>query len=131
MRLLEEARLALFFTRAASAGVGSFDGHIVVARHEVDFTAPLHWRPAPVLVNTWVSRIGGASFTLGYTIGEPDAAQKVYARATTVMVTFDPGPSRTRRLTEAERTFLENYLDPPSPVGSGSGQEPGAAVGGQ
>ena len=65
MRLLEEARVALFFTQASADGVASFEGHIVVARHEVDFTAPLLWRPEPVRIDTQVTRIGGASFTLG------------------------------------------------------------------
>jgi acyl-CoA thioester hydrolase len=115
MRLLEEARVALFFTRATAAGVASFDGHIVVARHEVDFTAPLLWRPAPVEIDTHVAHIGGASFKLAYTITEPEAAEPVYVRATTVMVTFDPESSRTRRLTEAERDFLAEYTDPDAP----------------
>jgi acyl-CoA thioester hydrolase len=123
MRLLEEARVALFFTRASAAGVESFDGHIVVARHEVDFTAPLLWRPAPVQIDMHVARIGGASFTLAYTISEPDAAEQVYVRATTVMVTFDPELGRTRRLTEVERSFLDGYTE--------SGEQPGTAVGGQ
>jgi acyl-CoA thioester hydrolase len=132
MRLLEEARVALFFTRASAAGVESFDGHIVVARHEVDFTAPLLWRPAPVLIETSVARIGGASFMLAYTIAEPEAAEQVYVRATTVMVTFDPELGRTRRLTEAERSFLDDFTNPATPEPpSASGQQPGAAVGWQ
>jgi len=130
MRLLEEARVALFFTHASAAGVDSFDGHVVVARHEVDFTAPLLWRPAPVQIDTRVARIGGASFTLGYTIAEPEAPERVYVRATTVMVTFDPELGRTRRLTDAERSFLDDFTDPAT-TGPASGQQPGAAVGGQ
>jgi acyl-CoA thioester hydrolase len=122
MRLLEEARVALFFTRASAAGVESFDGHIVVARHEVDFTAPLLWRPEPVRIDTHVARIGGASFTLGYTIAEPDEAERVYVRATTVMVTYDPALARTRRLSEAERSFLADFADPTTAdASSGSG----------
>jgi acyl-CoA thioester hydrolase len=111
VRLLEEARVALFFTRAAAAGVASFDGHIVVARHEVDFTAPLHWRPEPVRIDTHVARVGGASFTLGYTISEPDRSEQVYVRATTVMVAFDPDLGRPRRLSEPERSFLAEYVN--------------------
>jgi acyl-CoA thioester hydrolase len=110
VRLLEEARVALFFTYAAAAGVGSFDGHIVVARHEVDFTAPLFWRPEPVRIDTHVARIGGASFTLGYTITEPDDVEQVYVRAMTVMVTFDPDVGRPRRLSDDERSFLAEYV---------------------
>lgn len=132
MRLLEEARVGLFFTRASAAGVESFAGHIVVARHEVDFTAPLLWRPAPVRIDTHVARVGGASFTLAYTIAEPEQAERVYVRATTVMVTFDPDLGRTRRLTEAERSFLDDYTDPARPGSpSASDQQPGAAVGRQ
>ena len=132
MRLLEEARVALFFTKAAADGVTSFDGHIVVARHEVDFTAPLLWRPDPVRIDTHVTRIGGASFTLSYTIAEPEEAGRVYVRATTVMVTFDPEFGQTRRLNEAERDFLAAHADPATPGPSGaSDQQPGAAVGGE
>jgi acyl-CoA thioester hydrolase len=110
--LLEEARVALLFTRATAAGVASFDGHVVVARHEVDFTAPLLWRPEPVQIDTRVARVGGASFTLAYTIAEPAAPERSYVSATTVMVTFDPELRRTRRLSEAERAFLADYTDP-------------------
>jgi acyl-CoA thioester hydrolase len=132
MRLLEEARVALLFTRATAVGVRSFEGHVVVARHEVDFTAPLLWRPEPVQIDTRVAHVGGASFTLAYTVAEPTGPEQSYVRATTVMVTFDPELRRTRRLTEAERRFLDDYTDPaaPGPQPS-SGEQPGAAVGGQ
>lgn len=111
VRLLEEARVALFFTRASAAGVDSFYGHIVVARHEVDFTAPLVWRPEPVQIDTEVTRVGGASFSLRYTIGEPDGVGTPYVKATTVMVAFDPVEKRARRLTDTERGFLTEYTE--------------------
>lgn len=103
---MQEARVDLLFTREGDAG-GLANG-VVVAQQQIEYLAPMGWRPELISVETWVTHIGGASFTLSYEIKDEST---VYARASTVMVAFDlanPGP---RRLNEAERALLATYQD--------------------
>lgn len=119
VRYLEEARIDLMFrlaeeaaaeeTAAGSASPAeSFKGGSVVARHEIDYLRPLVHRHTPVVVETWVTKINAASATLDYEIKD---AEEVYARARTVIVPYDLERARPRRLTAAEKSFLEGYFD--------------------
>ena len=40
----------------------------VAHRHEIDYKAPLVFRPEPVPIDVWVSRLGNSSFELRYEI---------------------------------------------------------------
>ncbi|MCQ4081858.1 acyl-CoA thioesterase [Streptomyces sp. RB6PN25] len=108
LRYLEEARIDLSFRLAPKAGDGSFSGGSVVARHEIDYLRPLVHRYEPVTVETWVEKMGAASVTYAYEIKD---AEQVYARATTVVVPYNVAEQRPRRLTPAERAFLDAYRD--------------------
>jgi acyl-CoA thioester hydrolase len=116
LTLLEEARVALFFTAAAEQGVTTLEGDVVVARHEIDYVAPLTFRPEPVPVQTWVERVGAASATIAYSVNDGDT---VYARARTVVVAFDPAGGHTRRWTDVERGWLEGFYDEAAAVADG------------
>jgi acyl-CoA thioester hydrolase len=109
LRYLEEARVDWMFTRATAAGVHAFSSFgTVVSRHEIDYKRPLIFRPEPVRVETWVRMIKPASFTVAYEVRDDD---HVYAVASTVLVPYDLAESRPRRITDAERGYLEEYLD--------------------
>lgn len=122
LRYLEEARIDLMFRlageaaeAAADAGGGdvrrgqpSFTGGSVVARHQIDYLRPLVHRHQPITIETWVTKVGGASATLAYEIKD---GHTVYARASTVIVPFDMAHQRPRRLTPTERSFLATYVD--------------------
>ncbi|GAA1958286.1 thioesterase family protein [Kitasatospora viridis] len=113
LRYLEEARIDFMFHRAAEAGAGEFAGGSVVARHEIDYKLPLVHRPEPVTIETWVTRIGGASVTVGYEVKDvaEDGTEKLYVRASTVVVPYDLQAARPRRISPVERAFLTRYLD--------------------
>lgn len=102
---LEDARIALLRWDGRDDGALRFNG-LVVARHEVDYIAPLQLRRTPVRVETWVTELKNASFTLRYEIVDDD---RVYARAMSVLVGFDIGSQQIRRLDDAERDYLEKY----------------------
>ncbi|NLU66420.1 acyl-CoA thioesterase [Streptomyces sp. HNM0574] len=119
VRYLEEARIDFMFrlAREARPDAGEraepdelppFTGGSVVARHEIDYLRPLVHRHEPVTVELWVTKLGAASATVAYEIKDP---QTVYVRATTVVVPYDLERERPRRLSAAERTFLEGYFD--------------------
>lgn len=91
------------------AGIG-----LVVGRHEIDYRLPLVFRPEPVAVDLWVERIGNTSFTVGYTLCEPDGSV-VYGRAKTVIVAIDMATGAPAPLPPQVREALADYLPEPSP----------------
>jgi acyl-CoA thioester hydrolase len=108
VRYLEDARIAVFFAAAKEAGLTSFEGQLVVVRHEIDYERPLVYRPEPVLVDLWVSAMRNSSFTVDYQVRDERAR---YATARSVMAAYDPGSRRARRLTQEERQWLESLRE--------------------
>ncbi|MEV6111269.1 thioesterase family protein [Streptomyces sp. NPDC052109] len=103
LRYLEEARIDFLSLRGKESRQGS-----VVARHEIDYKRQLVHRPTPVDVELWVTQIRAASFTVSYEVKDAEA---IYVKASTVVVPFDFETQRPRRITDAEREFLEKYRD--------------------
>jgi acyl-CoA thioester hydrolase len=103
LRYLEEARIDFLFRPDKDFKQGS-----VVARHEIDYKQQLVHRHEPVDIELWVTEIRAASFTLTYEVKDGD---RIYVRASTVIVPFDFEHQRPRRITEEEREFLEEYMD--------------------
>ena len=111
LRYLEQARVEWMFTTAQRAGVAEFSLGTVVARHEIEYRRPLVYRPEPVRVETWVTQIGNASFTVAYEVKDEEW---VYAVAKTVLVPYDLAAERPRRITAVERDYLKPYVAPGS-----------------
>lgn len=84
----------------------------VVVHQSVDYHRQLFFRTEPVYVRTWIARVGGSSFTIGYSLEEKDGSA-VYASGESVMVLLDPGTGRTRKLTEQHRALLATLTDEP------------------
>jgi acyl-CoA thioester hydrolase len=107
LRYLEQARVDWMFITAKEAGVVEFSLGTVVASHAIKYKRPLVYRAAPVRVETWVTQIGNASFTVAYEVKDDDW---VYATAETVLVPYNLSETRPRRITAIERSYLEQYL---------------------
>ncbi|MDO5502857.1 MAG: thioesterase family protein [Actinomycetia bacterium] len=114
LRLLEDARVVAFadwFGQDRSL----VDEGVLVARHEIEYLAPLTFRQAPVRVRMWTMRLTPASFDVGYEVGEaePDPAtprsSTVYARAETTLVLYDFATSRPRRMSPELEDSLLSY----------------------
>ena len=118
LRYLQEARVDMLFVHAPAHGAEGLAQGVVVARHEIRYRAPLTYRPRPIRVETWVSRIGNASFTLGYEVIDEETAggPTVCVVAASVLVPYDLREGRTRRVDAAERGVLERFLEPDGPV---------------
>lgn len=102
---LEDARVAMFRLDPWRDGRDPLKG-LVVARHEIDYVRPLLLRPDPARVETWVTELRAASFTLAYEIRDDD---HVYAKAKSVIVAYDLENTRARRLSGDEHAFLKAY----------------------
>ncbi len=118
LQYLEDARVQLTFAELPGGGtfqdlVGK-DLFTLVGRHEIEYLAPISFRPTPIFVNIWVTNIGGSSFDFGYTVTESDATV-LYAQAATSMVLVSRTTGRPVRLSDAQRTALEAWLGDPVP----------------
>ena len=72
LRLLEDARV-IGFREWFGADKSLLDAGVVVSRHEIEYLAPLTYRPEPIEVDMWVTRTSGAGFTLGYVVRDPES----------------------------------------------------------
>jgi acyl-CoA thioester hydrolase len=105
---LQEARVDMLSIHASQTGARRLGEGVVVVRHEVEFLHPLVFRPQPVRIETWVEKVGAASFTLRYEIVDNDI---VCCTASTVLAPFVFAEERPRRLTQQERATLEAFRD--------------------
>ena len=108
-RYLEQARVDLLFS-GGHAGSDTMAEGVVLAELTIKYTAPLVYRPEPVLVDVWVTRIGNSAFDFAYEVHDLDGP--TYAQATSVQVPYDLKAQRPRRLTEGEQEFLQRLYEP-------------------
>ena len=120
LRLLEDARVIGFedwFGQDRSV----LDEGILVARHELEYLAPLLFRLPPIVVEMWATKIGGAGFDLAYEVRDGRAATEggdgdiVYARAETTLVLYDFTTSTPRRMDPSLRAMLQEHSGDPVP----------------
>ncbi|MBO8195560.1 acyl-CoA thioesterase [Streptomyces oryzae] len=111
LRYLEEARIDFLSRAARRADPEAFTGGTVVARHEIDYLRQLVHQADPVTVELWVEKLAAASVTFGYEIKDPKSAEGPFVRARTVVVPYNLKEGYPRRLSAAERSFLEGYFD--------------------
>ena len=108
LTLYEEARVALMFVEARKVGVTSFERGVVISRHEVDYLRPVDYTD-PVHIELWVEGIRPSRFTISYELFVSGGAMA--SRAKTVCVPFDLATGRPRRMSPAEREFLEPWQE--------------------
>jgi acyl-CoA thioester hydrolase len=81
---------------------------MVVARAEVDFMAPIYTGDIYIDVEIWVNKIGTSSFGVTYEMKNGD---ELVAVVKTVQVTVSMDTKKSRPLNDAEREFLNKYLE--------------------
>jgi acyl-CoA thioester hydrolase len=115
LRLLEDARVIGFQEWFGNERDLLTEG-VVVARHEIEYLAPLDFRHAPISVEMWATKISGSSFNLAYEVGDPaDFGHATYARAETTLVAYDFATATPRRLRPDERAVLKGVAGDPVP----------------
>lgn len=124
LKLLEEARVRVFWLPQAgetgpetavlesSLAAGTVT---LIARQEIEYLAPVPYGREPLDVQMWFGKIGGSSVEVCYEVYSPLGAepQKLYARATSVVVMVDVATGRPTRLSEEMRRVWEPYLGEP------------------
>ena len=81
---------------------------MVVARAEVDFIAPIYTGDIYIDVEIWVNKIGTSAFGVTY---EMKYENELLAVVKTVQVTVSMDTKKSRPLKDAEREFLNKYLE--------------------
>ncbi len=81
---------------------------MVVARAEVDFIEPIYEGGRFVDVHLWVDKIGTSSFGMVYEISDNGV---LFARVKSVQVMVSLETKKSRPLNDAEREFLNKYLE--------------------
>ena len=115
LRLLEDARVIAFRAWFGEERT-MLDSGVLVARHEIEYLAPLTFRHAPIAVDMWTTRIGGAGFDVSYEVRDPeDVGSELYARAETTLVAYDFRSASPRRLSATERDQLKLLEGEPVP----------------
>jgi acyl-CoA thioester hydrolase len=107
LTLYEEARVALFFVGAREKGLTSFEEGIVIARHEVDYLRPVDYGDQ-VRIEMWIDEIRPSRIGVRYELFDDD---QLASRARSVAVPFDLARQRPRRMSAAERAFLEPWQE--------------------
>jgi len=108
LEYFEAARVELIQEVLDLGRIEPADIGLIVRRHEIDYLAPLVFRPTPIAVDMSVERIGSSSFTLAYSVGEPDNSI-TYASAITVIVAVTASSGRPTEIPQALRDHLIRY----------------------
>ena len=102
-RVAQEARILHFATRMERDRLGQF----VVGTMSLQPLRSLTWDPELLDSHSWISRVGGGSFTIDTAVGPLD--DPVFTTQT-ALVGFDADTQTARRFTDAEREHLHSHL---------------------
>lgn len=80
----------------------------VVARTDIEYRKPMHYRRAPYDVHNWISHVGGRSFTVSAEICDGD---DVLATCRAVMVTFDDSTQKSMPMPKDQHRTLLDALE--------------------
>ncbi|KQZ67534.1 acyl-CoA thioesterase [Nocardioides sp. Root151] len=127
---LQEARIDMLLTHAPDSRANDLAEGVVVVSHDVKYTRPLTFRAEPVKIESWVSEIRAATFTMAYEVyDETPEGRVVYLQATSVLTPFVFAEERPRRISADERATLTRFLED-SPLPPTAPLTPAPAVGG-
>ena len=124
LRLLEEARIEAFW-RPDDGGVGGATAILdarpgaetiaLIARQEVEYLAPIPYMRAPIDIELWIGRIGGASLEVCYELYSPVGVSPrvLFTRAATTLVMVTAATGRPERISDELRQVWDPYVEEP------------------
>ena len=125
LRLLEEARIDAFWAPGDGAPAGLTTAVLdartdsgtmtLIARQELEYLLPIPYLRAPLDVQLWIGRLGGASLEVCYEVRSPVDAddELLFTRATTTIVLVETASGRPRRISDAERDAWSPFVEEP------------------
>ncbi|MCU1583968.1 MAG: acyl-CoA thioesterase [Microbacteriaceae bacterium] len=123
LRILEEARIQAFWrpdnglgsdTAVMDARPGA-ETIALIARQEVEYLAPIPYMRAPLDIEMWVGRMGGASLEVGYEVFSPEdvTPRVLFTRAATTLVMVTAATGKPARIPDSLRNAWQPYLEDP------------------
>ncbi|QHC73713.1 thioesterase family protein [Rathayibacter sp. VKM Ac-2805] len=125
LRLLEEARIQAFWkpnspqpggmaTAVLDARPGA-ESISLIARQEIEYLAPIPYMRAPIDVELWIGRIGGASLEVCYELYSPAGVvpRVLFTKAATTLVLVTAATGRPQRIPEELREAWGPYVEEP------------------
>ncbi|CAN5573634.1 thioesterase family protein [soil metagenome] len=124
LRLLEEARIQAFWrpdegtqgtvTAQLESGPGA-ETLSLIARQEIEYLRPIPYMRAPIDVEMWIGRIGGASLELCYELYSPVGVEPrvLYTRAATTLVMVSAESGHPARISSELRELWSPYVETP------------------
>lgn len=125
LRLLEEARIQAFW-RPDSPEAGGMATAVLdarpgartislIARQEIEYLAPIPYMRAPIDIEMWIGRIGGASLEVCYELYSPEgvAPRVLYTKAATTLVMVTAASGRPERIPDELRQIWAPYVEEP------------------
>jgi acyl-CoA thioester hydrolase len=125
LRLLEEARIQAFWrpdagdeTGPATAVLDSRPGAefiTLIARQEIEYLAPIPYMRAPIDIEMWIGRIGGASLEICYELYSPVGItpRTLFTRAATTIVMVKAATGSPQRIGDELRAIWAPYVEEP------------------
>ena len=125
LRLLEEARIQAFWVTDESSqiegstavleGLPGSDTLTLIARQEIEYLAPIPYLRAPLDVQLWLGRLGGASLEVCYEVCSPIGAEPFvqFAKASSTIVLVDAATGKPRRISDEERAAWTPFTEEP------------------
>lgn len=128
-RLLEEARIQAFWPPDADASgdagpvpaTAILDGRpgaevmTLIARQEIEYLLPIPYMRAPIDIEMWIGRIGGASLEICYELYSPVGVtpRQLFTRAATTLVMVTAATGRPKRIPDELRAAWSPYVEEP------------------
>ncbi|MGY1836006.1 acyl-CoA thioesterase [Blastococcus sp. SYSU DS0510] len=107
----EMARVNLFFEQPTHDERTGLRRGLVVASHEIAYKRSVVYDRDPLEVQVWVAGVRAAAFTCHYELFDHG---QLAVTGSTLLVPFDFGLNRPRRLTAEEKEFLTRWSDEPA-----------------
>ena len=122
LRILEEARIQAFWrpddgvTALPSAVIDARPGAetiALIARQEIEYLAPIPYMRAPIDIELWIGRMGGASIEICYELFSPvgNAPRLLYTKAITTLVMVTTATGKPQRIGDDLRQVMSAYVE--------------------
>ena len=128
-RLLEEARIQAFWPPDADdsseegpvPATAVLDGRpgaevmTLIARQEIEYLLPIPYMRAPLDIEMWIGRIGGASLEICYELYSPVGVKprQLFTRAATTLVMVTSETGRPKHISDELREAWAPYVEEP------------------
>ncbi len=103
----ELARTQFYMKHAFKRSLHDID--FILAHVDIDYVASAEWGDE-VVVSVWPSKIGESSFTLSYELRDKKS-NRLVARSSTVLVSYDYDKKQTKPIPPDFRRMLEENLE--------------------